>query len=100
MVLSSIVSSPLGILSPQQALRLANVYLENACNINDTNIALVLCNDTEISLSQAKKAVRRAEDQYVVKEIAAAYIDLGNFLERNGYANEAKLSYKKAGKLG
>jgi hypothetical protein len=51
-------------------------------------------------LYQAKKAVKRAEDQYVVKEIAAVYIDLGNLLERQGHPNEAKASYKKAGKLG
>ena len=97
---SSIVSSPRSSLSPQQALKLANVYLENACNADDIDVALVLCHDTEISLYQAKKAVKRAEDQYVVKEIAAVYIDLGNLLERQGHPNEAKASYKKAGKLG
>ncbi|KAK3809436.1 MAG: hypothetical protein J3Q66DRAFT_405440 [Benniella sp.] len=97
---SSIVSSPRSSLSPQQALKLANVYLENACNADDIDVALVLCHDTEISLYQAKKAVKRAEDQYVVKEIGAVYIDLGNLLERQGHSNEAKASYKKAGKLG
>jgi len=100
MVFSSIVSSPRGTLSPQQALKLANVYLENACHADDTDIALVLCHDSEISLYQAKKAVKRVEDQYVIKEIATAYIDLGNLLERRGRGNEAKISYKKAGKLG
>ncbi|KAF9351068.1 hypothetical protein BGX34_000836 [Mortierella sp. NVP85] len=100
MVFSSIVSSPRGTLSPQQALKLAIVYLENACHADDTNIALVLCHDTEVSLYQAKKAVKRVEDQYVIKEIATAYIDLGNLLERRGHGNEAKVSYKKAGKLG
>ncbi|KAF9351069.1 hypothetical protein BGX34_000837, partial [Mortierella sp. NVP85] len=82
------------------ALKLANVYLENACHADDTNIALVLCHDTEISLYQAKKAVKRAEDQCLIREIATAYIDLGNLLERRGHTNEAKASYKKAGKLG
>ncbi|KAK3809381.1 MAG: hypothetical protein J3Q66DRAFT_373650 [Benniella sp.] len=99
MVFSSIVSSPRGILSPQQALKLANVYLDNACNEDDDNIALVLCHDTEVSLYQAKKAVKRIEDQYLIKEIAIAYMDLGNLLENRGYPNEAKVSYKKAGKL-
>jgi hypothetical protein len=100
MVFSSIISSPRGTLSPQQALKLANVYLDNAYNESDGDIALVLCHDTEISLSQAKKAVKRAEDQYVIKEIANAYTDLGNFLESRGHPNEANVSHKKAGKLG
>jgi len=101
MVFSSIVSSPRGILSPQQALKLANVYLENAstCNTDDRDIALVLCHDTEMSLSQAKKSIRRPEDQYVNMEIATAYMDLGNLLESQGHLNEAKTSYKKAVKL-
>ncbi|KAF9347914.1 hypothetical protein BGX34_002811, partial [Mortierella sp. NVP85] len=98
----NIVSSPRGILSPQQALKLANVYLENAstCNPDDRNIALVLCHDTEMSLSHAKKSIRRPEDQYMNMEIATAYMDLGNLLESQGHLNEAKASYKKAGKLG
>ncbi|KAK3809339.1 MAG: WD40-repeat-containing domain protein [Benniella sp.] len=97
----NIVSSPRGILSPQQALKLANVYLENAstCIPDDRDIALVLCHDTEMSLSQAKKSIRRPEDQYMTMEIATAYMDLGNLLESQGHLNEAKASYKKAGKL-
>ncbi|KAK3809363.1 MAG: WD40-repeat-containing domain protein [Benniella sp.] len=97
----NIVSSPRGILSPQQALKLANVYLENAstCIPDDRDIALVLCHDTEMSLSQAKKSIRRPEDQYMNMEIATAYMDLGNLLESQGHLNEAKASYKKAGKL-
>ncbi|KAF9347519.1 hypothetical protein BGX34_003088, partial [Mortierella sp. NVP85] len=52
-----------------------------------------------MSLSQAKKSIRREEDQYVILEIATAYMDLGNLLESQGHLNEAKASYKKAGKL-
>ncbi|KAF9353488.1 hypothetical protein BGX34_011531 [Mortierella sp. NVP85] len=100
MGLNSIVSSPRGVLSPQQALRLANVYLENACNVDDIDIVLVLCQDAEVSLSQAKKAIKRAEDQYIIGEIAVAYMDLGSVLESQGHPNEAKASYKKAAKLG
>ena len=100
MVFGSIVSSPLGSLSPQQALQLANVYLDNACNMDDPDIALVLCHDTEVSLSQAKKAVRRTGDQEAIKDIAAVYIKLGKLLERRGYGNGAQTSYKKAVKLG
>ncbi|KAK3809372.1 MAG: WD40-repeat-containing domain protein [Benniella sp.] len=100
MVFSSIISSPRGTLSPQQALKLANVYLDNACKENDGDITMVLCHDTEISLSQAKKAVKRTEDQYVIEEIAIAYMDLGDLLKSRGHPNEANVSYKKAGKLG
>ncbi|KAK3809441.1 MAG: WD40-repeat-containing domain protein [Benniella sp.] len=97
---SGIILSPRGTLSPQQALKLANVYLENARNEDDRDVALVLCHDTEMSLSQAKKSIKRAEDQDVVMKIATAYIDLGNLLENQGHPNEAKASYKKAEKLG
>jgi len=101
MVFSSFVSSPRGTLSPKQALKLANVYLDNAYNEDDSDIALVLCHDTEVSLSQAKKTVKRTEDhQSVTEEIATAYMDLGHLLENQGHPNEAKDSYKKAGKLG
>ncbi|KAF9359465.1 hypothetical protein BGX34_008340 [Mortierella sp. NVP85] len=100
MVFGSIVSSPLGSLSPQQTLQLANVYLDNACNMDDPDIALVLCHDTEVSLSQAKKAVRRTGDQGAIKDIAAVYVNLGNLLETRGYSNGAQTSYKKAVKLG
>jgi hypothetical protein len=99
-MISSIISSPRGTLSPQQALKLANVYLDNACIVDDGDIALVLCHDTEVSLSSAKKAVRRAEDQHLIGEIATTYMVLGELLESRGHLNEAKVSYKKAGKLG
>jgi hypothetical protein len=99
MVFTSIVSSPRGILSPQQALKLANVYLDSAYNEDDSDITLVLCHDTQVSLSHARKAVRHVEDQNVIRQIAIAYMDLGNLLENRGHPNEAKVSYKKAGKL-
>jgi len=81
-------------------VKLANVYLDNAYNENDSDIALVLCHDTEISLSQAKKAVKRTEDQYVIEKVAIAYMDLGDLLKTRGYPDEANVSYKKARKLG
>jgi hypothetical protein len=100
MVFGSIVSSPLGSLSPQQALDLAHLYLENASNANDRDIALVLCHDTEVSLSQAKKAVKHVKDQEVIDGIATVYIDLGRLLERHSHDSEAQAIYKKAGRLG
>jgi tetratricopeptide (TPR) repeat protein len=97
---NSIVSSPRNSLAPQQALKLANVYLESASNIDDIDLALVLCHDTEVSLYQAKKAIKRYEDQFMIKDIATAYVNLGSFLDRQGRPSEAKASYRKAGKLG
>lgn len=101
MVFGGIVSSPRGSLSPQQALELANIYLENACSTSDSDIALVLCHDAEVSLSQAKKSARQsADNQTVMDGIATAYVGLGKHLEARGHGSEAQASYKKAVKLG
>jgi hypothetical protein len=55
MVFGSFVSSPRGTLTPHQVLELANVYLENAFNAKDPDIALVLCHDTETSFISCKE---------------------------------------------
>ncbi|KAF9927675.1 hypothetical protein BGZ65_006678, partial [Modicella reniformis] len=94
------VSSPRAILSPQQSLELANVYLENANKAANPNISLVLCHDTELSLSQAKKSAKRDDDSAVNAGVAIAYIELGRILSSRGHCNEAKASYRKAEKLG
>ncbi|KAG0226493.1 hypothetical protein BGX31_007277 [Mortierella sp. GBA43] len=96
----SIVSSPLDTFSPQKALGLANLYMETATNTGDPETVLMLCYDTEVSLSQARKTVKRAEDQALILEIAAAYFDLGTVLEKSGYNTEAQASFKMAGELG
>jgi len=100
MVFSGIVSSPRGNLSLQQSLELANIYLEHAAKVQDLDIALVLCHDTEVSLSQAKKEVKRAKDITVRHGFATAYIGLGRVLDSRGRPNEAQESYKKAERLG
>lgn len=100
MVFGITASSPLSSLSPQQALELACVYLGNACNANDPDIALVLCHDADASLSHAGKAVKRARDKIVIDRIASAYIDLGKLLDCHGRSSEAQASYKKASKFG
>jgi len=101
MVFGSIVSSPRANLSAHQALELANVYLENANNANDADISLVLCHDTEVSLSQARKAVKHyTGNQPLVDGITTAYIGLGKLLERRGHGTGAQASFKKAEKLG
>ncbi|KAF9346257.1 hypothetical protein BGX34_004073, partial [Mortierella sp. NVP85] len=89
-----------GSLPPQKILELANIYLENAFNATDLDIALVLCHDTQVSLSQAKKSVQRDKDQLVTEGIAIAYIGLGKLLEKHGHVDEAEISFKKAEKHG
>jgi hypothetical protein len=100
MVFNRIVSSPLEILSLQHALDLAKIYLENASKAQHSDVALVLCHDTELALSQAKSAAKCIEDQSVRKDIARAYIGLGRELDNRGHTNEAQKSYKKAEKWG
>jgi hypothetical protein len=100
MLFGSIVSSPRASLSPQKALDLANVYLETAFNILDSDIALVLCHDTEVSLSQARKSVKHDKNPTVIQGVATAYIGLGKLLESRGHVSGAQVSFKKAEKLG
>jgi len=100
MVFNNIVSSPLGNLSLQHALDLANIYLENASKAQHSDIALVLCHDAEVALSQAKKSAKRIKDQSMLHGIATAYIGLGRELDNRGRSSEAQESYKKAEKWG
>ncbi|KAG0209520.1 hypothetical protein BGX31_002079, partial [Mortierella sp. GBA43] len=100
MVFGSIVASPRGSLSPVQSLRLAKAYLESATKEQDMDVALVLCHDTEVSLSQAKKALKHTENQTLHDGIATTYVGLGDLLHNRGRPTEAKASYKKAEKLG
>ena len=100
MAFGHIVLSPRGSLSPEQALALANIYLENAFNADDSDIALVLCHDTEVSLYQAKKLAKHDKNQTVAKGIATSYISLGKLLESLGREKGAEASCKQAQKLG
>ncbi|KAG0220036.1 hypothetical protein BGX31_011101, partial [Mortierella sp. GBA43] len=88
------------ILTPVQSLCLAKAYLESATKEQDMDVTLVLCHDAEVSLSQAKKSSKRAENQTLHDGIASTYIDLGDLLHSRGRPTEAKASYKKAEKLG
>jgi len=83
-----------------QALDLARVYLENARQMTDVKLSLVLCHDTEVSLSQAKRAAKHADNPTLKEGIATAYIDLGRLLYDRDHHVEAQTSYKKAHKLG
>jgi len=100
MVFGNVISSQRGHLSPQQSLHLANIYLECAGNTLDPDIAFALCYDTDVSLSQAKRAAKHADDQKMRHGVATAYIGLGKVLEKQGRSSEAKAIFKKAEKLG
>jgi hypothetical protein len=106
MVFRSIVPPHLNSLSLQQALELTYIFLENASKTNDQDIALVLCHEAEVTISQAKSGTKKpallkdANDQIARGGIATAYIDLGKLLHSRGYQDEAQASYKKAEKWG
>ncbi|KAI8345545.1 hypothetical protein B0O80DRAFT_431592 [Mortierella sp. GBAus27b] len=100
MVFGTFVTSPRGSLSPVQSLRLAKAYLECASKEQDMDVTLVLCHDTEVSLSQAKRSAKNTDHQTLRSEIANAYADLGHLLHNRGRLSEAKASYSRAEKLG
>ncbi|KAF9352290.1 hypothetical protein BGX34_012226, partial [Mortierella sp. NVP85] len=107
MVLSNNVPSHLSALSLRQALELSNIYLENAYRTTDNDIALVLCHEAEVALSQTKNASKKSPvhpnddgHQALRKGVAAAYIDLGKLLGKWGYQDEAQAVCKKAERWG
>jgi hypothetical protein len=100
MVLGSIISSPRANLSLQQALDLTNLYLDNARKAADPSIVLVLCHDTEISLSQVKRAAKHADDKVIRDDIANVYIGLAELLGSQGLRVEAQSFFKKSEKFG
>ncbi|KAI8355280.1 hypothetical protein B0O80DRAFT_425790 [Mortierella sp. GBAus27b] len=84
----------------QQSLDLARAYLEKADNTKDSDVALILCLDTETTLSQAKKAARFSRNQITRNEIATLYDELGRVLERHGYHHRAQANFQRAAKWG
>ncbi|KAK3810989.1 MAG: quinon protein alcohol dehydrogenase-like superfamily [Benniella sp.] len=100
MVFGSVISSSRSTLSLQQALDLANVYLDNARKVLDPSIALVLCHDTELSLTQVKRAAKHTHDNIMREGIASVYIELADFLDTQGRKTEAQTFYKKSVKWG
>ena len=95
-----VVPNPRGNLSLKQSLELANIYLEHAGKTRDHDIALVFCHDTEVSLSQARRAAKSGDDRAIRQGIATGYIGLGRVLAIRGFISEAQAIYKKAEKLG
>lgn len=100
MMFGNVISSPRGNLSLQQALEIANIYLDHAGKAKNADIALVFCHDTEASLHQAGRAAKHAHDQTMHYEIATGYIRLGRVLAVRGCRKEAQAIYKKAEKFG
>jgi len=98
--ITSIISSTRDILSPTQALELANIYLDNARKATDHCITLALCHDTEVTLSQAVRSSKRLKAPVVREGIATAYLQLGWLLKSRRLHDEAEAFYKKAEKLG
>ncbi len=105
-MLGSIFSSSQSTLSPQKTLDLASSYLETARKTKDLEIALVLCDNAEASLSQMKRAMRKVHapetlaDQTLRDKIATVYFEHGNVLAQLGQHDIAQASYKKAQKWG
>ncbi len=105
-MLGSIFSSSRSALSAEQTLNLVNAYLKTARETPDIHIASILCDDAEISLSQAKKSFKRAltpetlADQTLRNKIGMAYFERGELLKKIGNHDKAEASYKKAEKWG
>ncbi|KAG0196762.1 hypothetical protein BGX31_005178, partial [Mortierella sp. GBA43] len=107
MLFRSIVPSPKGALSLHQALQLTKVFLQNAYNADDHDVALVLCHHAEATLSQAKGGAKKPsasssspEDQSIREDVATAYFNLGRLLDHYGHRDEAQAFYKKSEKWG
>lgn len=101
------VSSKRSPLPPQKELELANIYLEQgraASEKGKHEIALVLCEEAEASLSQMKKGVKAAEAVQDVTDlrhgIACAFVELSKLLDELKKQERAKESYKKAQEWG
>ncbi|KAF9178093.1 hypothetical protein BGZ51_008110, partial [Haplosporangium sp. Z 767] len=101
------VSSRRSPLPPQKELELANIYLEQGRTVSKKGkheIALVLCEEAEASLSQMKKGVKAAEAVQDVTDlrhgIACAFVELSKLLDELKKQERAKESYKKAQEWG
>ncbi|MCX8567338.1 MAG: HEAT repeat [Glomeribacter sp. 1016415] len=105
-MLGSIFSSSRSALSAEQMLGLANAYLNNARQTQDSYLAAIFFDDAEISLSQAKQAFKKAfspetlADQTLRNKIGTTYFERGQVLEQLGQSDRAQASYKKAQKWG
>ncbi|KAI8598045.1 hypothetical protein EDD21DRAFT_407134, partial [Dissophora ornata] len=90
-----------GVLTPQTALELANVHLENARKAKSSELTEKFCKDAETDLARIRKSVRityvsssRDEDRALCNEIATTHCELGKLWDDLGHHNKAQDSYK------
>ncbi|KAI8605546.1 hypothetical protein EDD21DRAFT_349891 [Dissophora ornata] len=100
-MLSSPFSPWRSVLTPQAALDLASVQLENARSAKSPELALTFCNDAETSLARIRRTVRKAytassrvEDQAVCDEIVNTYSELSELFNSLGHHSKAQASSK------
>ncbi|KAG9325163.1 hypothetical protein KVV02_003580 [Mortierella alpina] len=96
------VSSKRSPLPPQIELELVNIYLEQGRAANKdgkSEIALVLCEEAEASLSKMKSGVRATEAVQDVTDlrqgVACAFYELGKLLSELKRQERAKESYRR-----
>jgi len=104
MLSRSIVPAPKYALSSHQALKLGNIYLENATrtvdNISEHDITLVLCHNVEVALSRVRDINKKVDDAALLDEMTTAYIALSKLLAKLGYQGESQALRNKAEKWG
>ncbi|KAF9199480.1 hypothetical protein BGZ49_010385 [Haplosporangium sp. Z 27] len=93
------------LLSPQEILELARIYLDNAHKLKGSKSALVLCHDAKDKLSQMKKAIKKEHDsggaqEAIRNEVATLYFELGKIFADVGQFTKANESYKKVAEWG
>ncbi|KAI8600638.1 hypothetical protein EDD21DRAFT_354377 [Dissophora ornata] len=106
-MLSSPFSPWRSVLTPETALNLANIHLENARKTTSPELTLALCNDAESALARIRTSARktyvsssRDEDRALCNEIATTYFELGKLLEGLGRRIKAQTCYKNEEKWG
>ncbi|KAI8600798.1 hypothetical protein EDD21DRAFT_354227 [Dissophora ornata] len=95
------------VLTPQEALDLASVHLENARKAKSPEMTLSFCNEAETALARIRTSVRktcvsssRAEDRALCNEIATTYSELGKLFDDLGRRTKAQACCKKEEKWG
>ncbi|KAG0362320.1 hypothetical protein BGZ54_008681, partial [Gamsiella multidivaricata] len=106
-MLGSAFSSSRSALSPQKELEIVDIFLENARQNKDREIALALCDDAVAALSRVKRATKKTltpplsvEGQTLRDGIATAYFEHGELQDSLGNRELAQVSYKKAERWG
>ncbi|KAF9918954.1 hypothetical protein BX616_003745 [Lobosporangium transversale] len=100
-------TSTRGVLSPSKALRLFNLYMEDARRIdNDHEILMELCLDADFALSRIQQSRKNLAssasngDKMLCQAVASAYYEVARLFGRLGRLNDAKKSDGKAEKWG